>query len=69
MIRDELLRGLRELGVDPEQTPMRREDQDAIDLIGILFQSLFDANDLLQQARDIYGRLVMPYLKVALTDD
>ncbi|VXB92080.1 conserved hypothetical protein [Luteimonas sp. 9C] len=69
VIRDELLRGLRELGVDPEQTPMRREDQDAIDLIGILFQSLFDANDLLQQARDIYGRLVMPYLKVALTDD
>ncbi|NYZ61663.1 DUF1631 family protein [Luteimonas sp. SJ-16] len=69
VIRDELLRGLRELGVDPEQTPLRREDEDAIDLIGILFQSLFDANDLLTQARDIYSRLVVPYLKVALTDD
>ncbi|MCD9124511.1 DUF1631 family protein [Luteimonas fraxinea] len=69
VIRDELLRGLRELGVDTEQTPLRREDEDAIDLVGILFQALFDANDLLQQARDIYGRLVMPYLKVALTDD
>ncbi len=69
VIRDELQRGLRELGVDPEQTPMSREDEDAIDLVGILFQALFDANDLLQQARDIYGRLVMPYLKVALTDD
>ncbi len=69
VIRDELLRGLRELGVDPEQTPLSQEDEDAIDLIGILFQSLFDANDLLQQARDIYSRLVVPYLKVALTDD
>lgn len=69
VIRDELLRGLRELGVDTEQTPLSREDEDAIDLVGILFQALFDANDLLQQARDIYGRLVMPYLKVALTDD
>ena len=69
VIRDELLRGLRELGVDPDQSPLRREDEDAIDLVGILFQSLFDANDLLQQARDIYSRLVVPYLKVALTDD
>jgi len=69
VIRDELLRGLRELGVDTEQTPLSREDEDAIDLVGILFQALFEANDLLQQARDIYGRLVMPYLKVALTDD
>ena len=69
VIRDELLRGLRELGVDTEQTPLSTHDEDAIDLIGILFQALFDANDLLQQARDIYGRLVMPYLKVALTDD
>lgn len=69
VIRDELLRGLRELGVDTEQTPLSSEDEDAIDLVGILFQALFDANDLLQQARDIYGRLVMPYLKVALTDD
>ncbi|MDR6991304.1 DUF1631 family protein [Luteimonas sp. 3794] len=69
VIRDELLRGLRELGVDTEQTPLSQEDEDAIDLVGILFQALFDANDLLLQARDIYGRLVMPYLKVALTDD
>ena len=69
VIRDELLRGLRELGVDPDQSPLRREDEDAIDLVGILFQSLFDANDLLQQARDIYSRLVVPYVKVALTDD
>ncbi|ATD67043.1 hypothetical protein CNR27_05955 [Luteimonas chenhongjianii] len=69
VIRDELMRGLRELGVDTEQTPLSPEDDDAIDLVGILFQALFDANDLLQQARDVYGRLVVPYVKVALTDD
>lgn len=69
VIRDELMRGLRELGVDTEQTPLSPEDDDAIDLVGILFQAIFDANDLLQQARDVYGRLVVPYVKVALTDD
>ena len=31
VIRDELLRGLRELGVDPDQSPLRREDEEALD--------------------------------------
>ncbi|KLI97777.1 DUF1631 family protein [Luteimonas sp. FCS-9] len=69
VIRLELLRGLRGAGIDPDRAPLSGEDEDAIDLVGILFQALFEANDLMQQARDLYGRLVMPYLKVALTDD
>src|SRR3546814_1603261 len=39
------------------------------DLVGILFQSLVQANELMQRARTMYGKLVVPYLKVALTDD
>lgn len=69
VIREELLDGVRQLGFDPADTRFSVDEEDAIDLIGILFQSFFEANDLLSRARAMYGRLVVPYLKVALTDD
>lgn len=68
-IREEILGGVRQLGFNPVETHFSIDEEDAIDLIGILFQSLFEANDLLQASRGLYGRLVVPYLKVALTDD
>ena len=68
-LREEILDGIRQLGFDPEETALSSDEQDAIDLVGILFQSLVGANELMQRARDMYGRLVVPYLKVALTDD
>ena len=69
VIRDEILGGVRQMGLDPADARFSVDEEDAIDLIGILFQSLFEANDLLTRARSMYGRLVVPYLKVALTDD
>ena len=69
VIRHSLLDGVRQIGFDPAHTHFSGDEEDAIDLIGILFQSLFDANDLLGDARQLYGKLVVPYLKVALTDD
>ena len=69
VLRHRILSSLREIGFDPAKTHFSTDEEDAIDLVGILFQSLFEANDLMQQARDMYGRLVVPYLKVALTDD
>ncbi|NLG58967.1 MAG: DUF1631 domain-containing protein [Gammaproteobacteria bacterium] len=69
VIRAEILGGVEQLGFDPETTRFAADEQDAIDLVGILFQSLYDANDLLQRASSMYGRLVLPYVKVALTDD
>ncbi|TWT21281.1 DUF1631 domain-containing protein [Luteimonas marina] len=68
-IRHALLSGVRQIGFDPANTRFSSDEEDAIDLIGILFQSLFDANDLVGDARQMYGKLVVPYLKVALTDD
>jgi hypothetical protein len=68
-IREEILGGVRQLGFNPVETHFSIDEEDAIDLVGILFQSLFEANDLLQESRGLYGRLVVPYLKVALTDD
>ncbi len=69
VIREEILGGVKQLGFDPDGTHFSVDEEDAIDLVGILFQSLYDANDLLLRARSMYGRLVVPYLKVALTDD
>lgn len=69
VIREEILGGVRQMGLDPTQARFNVDEEDAIDLVGILFQSLFEANDLLTRARSMYGRLVVPYLKVALTDD
>ncbi len=68
-LREKILDGVRQLGFDPAETAFSNDEDDAIDLVGILFQSLFEANDLLHRARAMYGRLVMPYFKVALTDD
>ena len=69
VIRAEILGGVQQLGFDPKTTRFAPDEEDAIDLVGILFQSLCEANDLLQRARSMYGRLVVPYVKVALTDD
>ena len=69
VIRAEILGGVQQLGFDPRATRFAADEEDAIDLVGILFQSLCEANDLLQRSRSMYGRLVVPYVKVALTDD
>lgn len=69
VIRAEILGGVRQLGFDPGTTRFAADEEDAIDLVGILFQSLCEANDLLRRAQSMYGRLVVPYVKVALTDD
>lgn len=68
-LREQIQSGLRQLGLDPAETSFSNDEEDAIDLVGILFQSLFEANELMHRARAMYGRLVVPYFKVALTDD
>ncbi|MFC3552035.1 DUF1631 family protein [Lysobacter cavernae] len=67
-IRDHLHDGARRLGLNPDQTCFSPEEEDAIDLVALLFDSLFRNNALLDRARRLYARLVLPYVKVALTD-
>src|SRR5690606_30265943 len=68
-MREAILGGLRQLGVDTGATHFSVDEEDAIDLVGMLFSSLNEANDIDGRAREFFGRLVVPYLKVALTDD
>ncbi len=67
-IRDQLNNGSRRMGLDPEQIRFSLEDEDAIDLVGMLFDSLFRSQPLQDRARRMYARLVLPFVKVALTD-
>jgi hypothetical protein len=68
-IREQLTEGARRLGLDPDQTSLGPVEEDAIDLIGLLFESLFRTHGLLDRSRRLYARLVVPYLKVALAGD
>lgn len=69
VIRDQIVSGSRQLGYDPTQTRFSELDEDAIDLVGILLQTLSRSHATLQRSRAMYGRLVAPYLKLALSDD
>jgi len=68
-IRDHLLEGARRLGLSPEQTRLGEFEEDAIDMVALLFESLFRTHALQDRARRLYARLVMPYVKVALAGD
>ena len=68
-IREQLADGARRLGLDPDQTQLATPENDAIDLVGLLFESLFQTHAMLDRARRVYARLVLPYVKVALSDD
>ncbi len=68
-IREQLTEGARRLGLDPDQTQFSGSENDAIDLVGLLFESLFQTHSMLDRARRMYARLVLPYVKVALTDE
>jgi len=68
-IRQHLLDGARRLGLDTDQMRLGQHQEDAIDLVGMMFESLLDSHAMVEQARRMFMRLVMSYVKVALTDE
>jgi hypothetical protein len=68
-IRGYLAEGARRLGMHPEYTALSADDEDAVDMVALLFESLFRTHALQDRARRVYARLVLPYLKVAINDD
>lgn len=67
-IRAQIATGSRQLGYDPTQMRFSEIDEDAIDLVAIMLQTLSNNHAGVQRARTMYGRLVVPYLKLALSD-
>ncbi len=69
VIREEMLKAAVQLGFDREQTQFSQDDEDAIDLVAILFDTLAESNDLMPRGTRMFGKLVLPYVKVAMMDD
>jgi hypothetical protein len=69
VIRASLADGARRLGLHPESATLSEEDEDAVDMVALLFESLFRTHALQDRARRVYARLVLPYVKVALNDE
>ncbi len=69
VIRAQIASGSRQLGYDPTQMRFSEIDEDAIDLVSIMLQTLAHSHAGVQRARTMYGRLVVPYLKLALSDN
>ncbi|SDQ95520.1 DUF1631 domain-containing protein [Pseudoxanthomonas sp. CF125] len=67
-LKSEVLSGATQLGVDPSTARLAPVDEDAIDLVGMLFDVMLDERDLEGRPRELIGRLVVPFVKVALLD-
>ncbi len=67
-LKSEVLSGATQLGVDPSQTRLDPQDEDAIDLVGMLFDVMLDERELEGRSRELIGRLVVPFVKVAMLD-
>lgn len=67
-LKSEVLAGAKRLGADPSQTRLDPQDEDAIDLVGMLFDVMLDERELEGRARELIGRLVVPFVKVAMLD-
>lgn len=68
LLKNELLRGASQIGLPPEQVSISQDDEDAVDLVGMLFDVMFDERDFEQAARKMISRLVVPFVKAAVMD-
>lgn len=67
-IREHMGDAARRLGIDLEHASVSRSDADAIDLVGLLFESLAAEQTGSSEARHLFARLVMTYVRIALRD-
>jgi len=68
LMKTEMMQSASRIGVSPEHINMSGEHEDAVDLVGMLFDVLFDERDFEAQARTLISRLVVPYVKAAVMD-
>ncbi|WP_223787842.1 DUF1631 domain-containing protein [Marinicella meishanensis] len=67
-IKNALLARLRDLDGDGEQKQVNQQDEDTIDLVGMLFQFLVDDRNLPDKIQALLAKLQIPYLHLALKD-
>jgi hypothetical protein len=68
LLRKEVLAGARRLGMGGDDLNLSAVQEDAVDLVGMLFDVLLDERDFQPDVRRKIGRMLVPYVKVAVTD-
>jgi hypothetical protein len=68
LLRNEVLAGARRLGMGGEELNLSAVQEDAVDLVGMLFDVLLDERDFEPDVRCKIGRMLVPYVKVAVQD-
>jgi hypothetical protein len=68
MLKSEMLSNTRKIGLPSEAIEIKREDEDAVDLVGMLFDVLMSERDFRDEAKTLISRLVVPYTKAAVLD-
>ncbi len=64
----EVLASARRMGMGDDEVSLSNTDEDAVDLVGMLFDVLLDERDFEPEVRRRIGRMLVPYVKVAITD-
>ena len=68
LLRKEVLAGARRLGMGGDDLNLSAVQEDAVDLVGMLFDVLLDERDFQPEVRRKIGRMLVPYVKVAVKD-
>lgn len=68
LLKNELLQSASRIGLPPEKMSISQDDEDAVDLVGMLFDVMFDERDFEQASRTLISRLVVPFVKAAVMD-
>jgi hypothetical protein len=67
-LRREVLAGARRLGLGGDDLGLSNTEEEAVDLVGMLFDVLLDERHFEPDVRSKIGRMLVPYVKVAVQD-
>ncbi len=67
-LKRELITGAAALGISQGNAKLGDAEEDAIDVVGMMFEVFLDERDIKHDIRDQIARLLVPYIKVALMD-
>lgn len=67
-LKREVLTGAAALGISKGDARLGDAEEDAIDVVGMMFEVFLDERDIKADMRDQIARLLVPYIKVALLD-
>lgn len=68
LLKQELIDAASRIGLPSQHLRISPADEDAVELVGMLFDVMFDEHDFEDHARGMMSRLVVPFVKAALVD-